>query len=80
MGYSQAQIAGLQQFPFVSPAVLTFVTCIWGIMACTYLVWVRDCFLPEKDVVEVMSYQQRKAEEVAARPPEAARPRMRLED
>lgn len=83
MGYSPDQVASLQQFPFVSPAVLTFVTCLWGIMACTYLVWVRDCFLPEKNVV-VKSYQQRKAEEAAARPaevsPEAKRPRMRLED
>lgn len=83
MGYSQDQIASLQQLQFVSPAILTFVTCIWGIMACTYLVWVRDCFLPEKNVA-VKSYQQRKAEEAAARPPEVSpeptRPRMRLDD
>ena len=80
MGYSLDQIASLQELQFINPAVLTFVTCIWGIMACTYLVWVRDCFLPEKIVTEVKSYQQRKAEEMAARPPEARRPRMRLGD
>jgi hypothetical protein len=80
MSYSLEQIAHLQQFQFISPATLTFVTCIWGIMACTYLVWVRDCFLPEKDVTAVKSYQQRKAEEMAARPPEARGPRMRLDD
>lgn len=80
MGYSPDQIASLQQLQFVSPAVLTFVSCIWGIMACTYLVWVRDCFLPEKDVTVVKSYQQRKAEEMSARLPEAGRPRMRLDD
>ena len=84
MGYSPDQMASLAQLQFFSPAVLTFVSCIWGIMACTYLVWVRHCFLPEKDEVEVKSYQQRKAEEMAARPPEdppeLTRPRMRLDD
>jgi hypothetical protein len=84
MGYSVDQVASLQQLQVFSPAVLTFVACLWGIMACTYLVWVRDCFLPEKDVAEVKSYQQRKAEEMAAsppeNPPESRRPRMRLDE
>jgi hypothetical protein len=84
MKYSAGQVTSLQQFQFFSPAVLTFGTCLWGIMACTYLVWVRDCFLPEKDASEVKSYHQRKAEEMAACPPEdpsdAGRPRMRLGD
>ncbi|HSR88363.1 MAG TPA: hypothetical protein VLL07_05375 [Pontiella sp.] len=84
MGYSAVQVASLQQFQFFSPALLTFGTCLWGIMACTYLVWVRDCFRPEKDAIEVKSYQQRKAEETASRLPEdlpdVRRPRMRLDD
>jgi hypothetical protein len=80
MGYTGEQIATLQHLQFLSPSVLTFVTCIWGIMACSYLVWVRDCFLPEKDPAEVKSYQQRMAEEMAARPREPTSPRMRLED
>jgi len=80
MGYSLDQIVHLQQLQAASPAVLTFVTCIWGVMACTYLVWVRDCFQPEADATEVKSYLQRKAEEVAALPQEAPRQRMRLED
>jgi hypothetical protein len=84
MGYSPEQVASLQQFQFFSPAVLTFGTCIWGIMACTCLVWVRDCFRPEKDAAEVKSYLQRKAEERVSRPPEdlpgVRHPRMRLDD
>lgn len=80
MGYSIEQIAELEKLQFISPMALTFVTCVWGIMACTYLVWVRDCFLPEKDPCEVKSYQQRVAEERVALPSESKRPRMRLED
>lgn len=80
MGYSLEQITRLQQFQVASPAVLTFATCIWGVMACTYLVWVRDCFQPEAVATEVKSYLQRRAEEMEALPQEAARPRMRLED
>jgi len=79
MGYSAEQIARLQEFYPVNPALLTFMSCAWGVMACGYLVWVRDCFRPEKDEVEVKSYQQRKAEEEAAKPKEPPRNRMRLD-
>jgi hypothetical protein len=84
MGYSAVHAASLQQFQLLNPAVLTAAACLWGIMACAYLVWVRDCFQPVQDTVEVKSYCQRKAEELAARPPEppqtTRRPRMRLDD
>lgn len=80
MGYSVEQIEKLEKvYPF-NPATLTFISGAWGIMACVYLVWVRDCFCPEKDVIEVKSFQQRKAEEEAAKPaPGQPRARMRLD-
>ena len=67
------------QMRMVNPGVLTVISCIWGIMACIYLVWGRDCFCPEKDVEEVKSYRQFKAEEEAAKPSEEPRARMRLD-
>ncbi len=79
MGYSSMQIEQLGQFRALNPAMLTFISGIWGIMACIYLVWVRDCFRPELDVAEVKSYAQIKAEEEAAKPPESNGPRMRLD-
>jgi len=80
MGYSSGQIARLHEFYPFNPALFTFISCVWGIMACTYLVWARDCFRPENDVVEVKSYQQRKAEEEADKPkPAQSRVRMRLD-
>ncbi|MCK4563525.1 MAG: hypothetical protein KAU94_02485 [Verrucomicrobia bacterium] len=80
MGYSAMQIEQQKQFLTLSPASLTFISCVWGIMASIYLVWVRDCFRPEKDAVEVKSYQQRKTEEEAANPkPTTPRNRMRLD-
>ncbi|VGO11529.1 hypothetical protein PDESU_00073 [Pontiella desulfatans] len=80
MGYTAEQIERLGQYSAFNPAMLTFISCIWGIMACVYLVWVRDCFYPEKDTTEVKSYARRKAEEEAAEPAAPRRPRMRLED
>jgi hypothetical protein len=68
MGYSIGQASQLSKTSLINPLTLTFVSCAWGVMACIYLVWVRDCFRPEKDEVEVKSYQQRKAEEEAAKP------------
>ena len=81
MGYSAAQIENLQRFYPFNSAMLTYMACVWGIMACIYLLWVRDCFRPDKDRLVVKSYQQRKAEEEAAKPvPAKPRPRMRLDD
>jgi len=80
MGYSTSQILASGRFDLLSPAVLTFITCVWGIMACIYLVWVRDCFQPETATEEIKSYRQRKAEEKAARAPEPVLQRMRLEE
>ncbi len=79
MGYAAGQIAQLGQLSLFNPAVLTFVTCVWGIMASIYLVWVRDCFIPERSHDEIKSYRQRKAEEDAGKPRKTFRPRMRLD-
>ncbi len=79
MNYTAEQLAQLENMKLLSPAVLTFVTCVWGIMACIYLVWVRDCFLPERSTDDIKSYRQRMAEEEVARPVEPIRPRMRLD-
>jgi hypothetical protein len=79
MGYTYTQTQQLEGFHPFNPAMFTFISCAWGIMACIYLVWVRDCFMPEKYQAEVKSYQQLKAEEEAARPEEPPRPRMRLD-
>ena len=79
IGYTAEQIAQLQEFSPFNPALFTLLSCAWGIMACAYLVWVRDCFRPEKAEIEVRSYQQRKAEEEAANPEEQPRRRMRLD-
>lgn len=80
LGYSPERIEQQQKFLSLSPATLTFISCIWGIMASIYLVWVRDCFCPEKDAAEVKSHQQRMAEEEAAKPESApSRNRMRLD-
>lgn len=80
LDYSPERIEQQQGFLSVSPATLTFVSCIWGVMASLYLLWVRDCFCPEKDVPEVKSHQQRMAEKKAARPkPTIPRDRMRLD-
>jgi len=80
MGYSAEQTENLQRFYPFSSAMLTYMACVWGIMACIYLLWVRDCFRPEKDLLVVKSYRQRKAEEEAAKPkPAKPRPRMRLD-
>jgi hypothetical protein len=79
MGYTVEQIPRLQElFPF-NAALLTFLSCLWGIMACAYLVWVRDCFFPKKIEVEVKSYERKKTEKEAASPMEPPRPRMRLD-
>jgi hypothetical protein len=80
MGYGSEQVNGLGGLRLLSPALLTAATCVWGIMTCIYLVWVRDSFLPEHEQLEVKSYRQRKAEEDAGASPEPSRPRMRLED
>jgi hypothetical protein len=57
MGYSGSLISALEGFQLLSPAPLTFVTCVWSIMACAYLIWVRDCFQPGRETVEVKSDQ-----------------------
>lgn len=79
MGYTAEQVDRLGQFHALNPAMLTFVSCIWGIMACVYLVWVRDCFCPERHNAEIKSYEQLKAEEKAAKPGKTNHPRMRLD-
>ncbi len=80
MGYSAEQILLLRETYWVSSSALTFISCLWGIMACIYLGWVRDCFRPPQDEAEVKSYQQRKAEEAEAHPsPSTPRVRMRLD-
>ena len=79
MGYTSEQVESLQEFRPVNPALLTFLSGVWGIMACAFLVWVRGCFCPEKDEVVVKSHQQIKAEEEAAKPKETPRVRMRLD-
>jgi hypothetical protein len=78
MGYSVEQVDQLREAYLISPTTLTFISCAWGIMACVYLIWVRDCFRPEKDEVEIKSYQQVKAEEEAAKPVESSEPRVRM--
>ncbi len=79
LGYSAERIEQQQEFLSPSPATLTFISCIWGIMASIYLLWVRDCFRPEKDAVEVKSHQQHMAEKEASKPKPAPRNRMRLD-
>ncbi len=79
MNYAPASVDTLASMRLISPAVLTFVVCIWGIMACIYLVWVRGCFQPEIEPAEIKSYRQRKAEEEPDMPPEPDSPRMRLD-
>jgi len=80
MGYTADQMDRLGQFKAVNPAALTFISCIWGVMACIFLVWVRDCFKPEQYVDEVKSYEQIKAEEEAKPKVQPGGPRMRLDD
>jgi hypothetical protein len=79
MEYSADQIARLQELYPINSAMLTFISFLWGVMACIYLVWVRDCFRPVKTEAAVKSYQQRKAEEADAKPREPQTPRMRLD-
>ena len=79
MGYSVGQIENLQQFYPFSSSTLTYMSCAWGIMACIYLIWVRERFRPEKDAVVIKSYQQRRDEEAAAAPVAVPRVRMRLD-
>lgn len=80
MGYTAEQVMKLEHFHAVNPAMLTFISCVWGIMACIYLVWVRDCFFPEKAKTSVKSYEQIMAERKANEPKASGRPRMRLDD
>ncbi len=80
MGYTPDQISQLSSIPLLTPAVLTFVVCIWGIMACIYLVWVRDSFRPERVAKEIKSYRQRRAEEQQLAAPKPLQPRMRVGD
>lgn len=80
MGYTAEQMSQLSNLGPFNPAMLTFVSCIWGVMACVFLVWVRDCFRPEKYQAEVKSYEQVKAEEAGSMPEESNKPRMRLDD
>ncbi len=80
MDYTEEQMTHLAGLGPFNPAVLTFVSGIWGIMACVFLVWVRDCFRPEKDQVLAKSYEQIKAEEETNKPAESGKPRMRVGD
>lgn len=85
MGYSAEQTAELLRIEPLNPAMLTFVSCVWGVMACLYLVWTRDCFHPEKDAdAEVKSFEALRAEaaeqESAEEEDPFERPRMRLDD
>jgi hypothetical protein len=80
MGYTADQVSQLSSLGPFNPTMLTFISCIWGIMACVFLVWVRDCFRLEKGQVVAKSYAQLKAEEDAARPAEPSQPRMRVGD
>jgi len=80
MGYNEQQIQQLTRVVLLNPATLTFASGIWGVMACIYLVWIRDCFLPGRGPVEIKSFAQRKAEEEAATKRNGVQgPRMRLE-
>ncbi len=79
MGYTLEQVGALEELRPINSTLLTFLSGVWGIMACAFLVWVRDCFSPEKDEVEVKSHQQVKAEAEAALPEEPPRARMRLD-
>lgn len=80
MGYDAEQVAQLEQIEFLNPATLTFATCLWSVLACILLAWVRDAFMPEERQARVKSYRQRKAEEAASdHPIEPARMRMRMD-
>ncbi len=79
MGYSAEQVGQLEAFRIFNPAMLTFMSFTWGVIACIFLIWVRDCFRPEKHTTVVKSYQQLKAEEEATRSTTPARPRMRID-
>ncbi len=82
MGYTAEQIAQLSRYEALNPAMLTFVSCVWGAMACIYLVWVRDCFRPKEEETAVKSYAQIRSEEQQNKPDEERPkgPRMRLDD
>ncbi len=80
MGYTVDQMSQLSSLGPFNPAMLTFVSCIWGVMACVFLVWVRDCFRPEKDKVLAKSYEQLKSEEGGDEPDDLSQPRMRVGD
>jgi hypothetical protein len=81
IGCTADQIIQLSRYRVLNPAMLAAMSGIWGGMACIYLVWVRDCFLPEIKVTEIKSYEQLMAEqkmnEEAVLP---KGPRMRLDD
>lgn len=80
MGYSEEQVSQLTNLGPINPVVLTFISCIWGIMACVYLSWVRDCFRPKVKWVVAKSFEQLKAEGEAVKPSASNKPRMRLGD
>ncbi|WP_372805851.1 hypothetical protein [Pontiella sp.] len=80
MGYSPEQIVQLGHSDAFNPAMLTFVCCIWGIMACIFLVWVRDCFYPEKNLAAAPVRSPDPAGKEADKPPKSSGPRMRLGD
>ncbi len=79
MGHGAGDVDRLERFIPFSPAALTFVSCIWGILACIFLVWVRDCFRPAVPAEAVKSYALRKAEEAAAEHQDRPKVRMRLD-
>jgi hypothetical protein len=80
MGYSPEQIVQLALYDAFNPAMLTFISCIWGIMACIFLVWVRDCFYPEKELGGGPSLSPDSAGKPAGESPKTSGPRMRLGD
>jgi hypothetical protein len=79
MGYSTDQIEQIRKIHPFNQTALTFASCAWGVMACIYLVWVRDSFRPEAVRKEVKSYEQRKAEEEPEQTEEPIGIRMRLD-
>jgi hypothetical protein len=81
MGCTPDQIVQLSRYRVLNPAMLSAISGIWGAMACIYLVWVRDCFLPDTKEEEVKSYEQLMAEQKKSEEdPVPRRPRMRLDD
>lgn len=80
MNYTVEQIEQLQQSRLFSPTTLVCIICVWGVVASSYLVWVRDLFRPEVAHTTVFSYRTLKGRGLGdAAKGDASRVRMRLE-